>query len=221
MKTFAILLVAGKSTRFDAKTSKQVFLLKGKPVFTYPLDTFVTNKSIDEVVVVTNEECEEQIKAYVGNNPKVKICIGGDTRQESVRRGLTLLKADLFDIVIIHDGARPLIDDEIIERTIKAADQFGAVTTALPIEDTVGIHDFEGHIVGIPQRNGLVKIQTPQAFKYGIISEAHKAAQDSLATDDCSLVMKLLIEVTHIPGSKKLTKITTVDDIKYLETFLK
>lgn len=221
MKTFAILLVAGKSTRFENKVSKQVFLLKGKPVFTYPLDALLHNSSIDEVIVVTNPEIKSEIENYVGNNPNVKVCLGGETRQLSVRNGLAVLNAEENDVVLIHDGARPLLDDDIINRTIKAAKEFGAVTTSLPMEDTVAIQDFEEHIVGMTDRTSLVKIQTPQAFKFGIINEAHKLASDSTATDDCSLVMKMLIQVKLIPGSKKLAKLTTVDDINYLETYIK
>lgn len=221
MKTFAILLVAGQSTRFECKTSKQVFLLKGKPVFSYPLDALLNNTSIDEIIVVTNEEHKSDIENYINNNPKAKVCLGGETRQISVEHGLAMLEAEENDIVLIHDGARPLLDDDIINRTIDAAKQFGAVTTSLPIEDTVAIQDFEEHIIGMTDRTSLVKIQTPQAFNYGIINEAHKLATDSTATDDCSLVMKMLIQVKLIPGNKKLAKLTTVDDINYLETFIK
>lgn len=221
MKTFAILLVAGKSTRFENSISKQVFLLKGKPVFTYPLDALVNCSSTDEIVVVTSEEHKSEIEDYINNNPKVKVCLGGETRQLSVENGLALIKADENDIVLIHDGARPLLDEEIINRTITAAKEFGAVTTSLPMEDTVAIQDFEEHIIGMTDRSSLVKVQTPQAFKYGIISEAHKLANGSAATDDCSLVMKMLIQVKLIPGSKKLAKLTTLEDINYLETFIK
>lgn len=221
MKTFAILLVAGKSTRFENSISKQVFLLKGKPVFTYPLDALVNCSSVDEIVVVTDKEHKSEIEHYINNNPKVKVCLGGETRQLSVENGLALLKADENDIVLIHDGARPLLDEDIINRTIGAAKEFGAVTTSLPMEDTVAIQDFEEHIIGMTDRSSLVKVQTPQAFKYGIISEAHKLASDSHATDDCSLVMKMLVQVKLIPGSKKLAKLTTMEDINYLETFIK
>lgn len=221
MKTFAILLVAGKSTRFESNISKQVFLLKGKPVFSYPLDALLNNSSIDEVVVVTNEDHKSEIENYIGVNPKVKVCLGGKTRQISVEHGLALLNADENDIVLIHDGARPLLDDGIINRTIAATKEFGAVTTSLPMEDTIAIQDFEEHIIGMTDRTSLVKVQTPQAFKFGIINEAHKLATNSTATDDCSLVMKMLVQVKLIPGSKKLAKLTTVEDINYLETFVK
>ena len=221
MKTFAILLVAGKSTRFESNISKQIFLLKGKPVFSYPLDTLINCTTIDQVIVVTNNETKNEIENYIGNNSKVSVCLGGETRQLSVENGLGMIKdASLDDIVIIHDGARPLLDEEIIIRTVEAAKVDGAVTTFLPMEDTVAFSDFNEHIAGFADRTNLVKIQTPQAFKYGIICAAHNAAKDELATDDCTLVKNLGYKVKIVPGDKKLLKITTKEDIKILESMM-
>lgn len=223
MKTFAILLVAGKSTRFECNISKQVFLLKGKPVFSYPLNALANSKAIDELIVVTDESHKAEIEQFISDNGfAAKVCLGGETRQKSVENGLACISnADPEDVVIIHDGARPLIDAEIIERTVAEAKSAGAVTTFLPMEDTVAFSDFNEHIAGFADRTNLVKIQTPQAFKYAIITEAHKLATDSFATDDCSLVMKTLMQVKLVPGSKKLAKLTTIEDVNYLETFIK
>ena len=223
MKIFAILLVAGKSTRFENNVSKQVFLLKGKPVFSYPLLALAKSKVINEVIVVSNDEHKSEINSFIASNKLTNVCLceGGETRQLSVEEGLKCINADPDDIVLIHDGARPLLDEEIIERTVEAAKVAGAVTTFLPMEDTVAFSDFEEHIAGFADRTNLVKIQTPQAFKYAVISEAHKLANDSLATDDCSLVMRTLMQVKLVPGSKKLAKLTTIEDVNYLETFIK
>ncbi|MCQ2801695.1 MAG: 2-C-methyl-D-erythritol 4-phosphate cytidylyltransferase [Bacilli bacterium] len=223
MKTFAILLVAGKSTRFENNVSKQVFLLKGKPVFSYPLLALAKSKVIDEIIVVSDGENEVKILDFINENKlnNVHLCLGGATRQLSVEEGLKCINADPDDIVLIHDGARPLLDEEVIERTVEAANSAGAVTTFLPMEDTVAFSDFEEHIAGFADRTNLVKIQTPQAFKYAVISEAHKLATDTQATDDCSLVMRTLMQVKLVPGSKKLAKLTTIEDVNYLETFIK
>ena len=223
MKTFAILLVAGKSTRFENNISKQVFLLKGKPVFSYPLLALANCKSIDEVIVVSDNENQIQILNFINKNNlnNVRLCLGGETRQLSVEEGLKCIKANPDDIVLIHDGARPLLDEEIIKRIVDEAKKSGAVTTFLPMEDTVAFSDFEEHIAGFADRTNLVKIQTPQAFNYAVISKAHKLATDALATDDCSLVMRTLMQVKLVPGSKKLAKLTTIEDVNYLETFIK
>lgn len=223
MKAFGILLVAGKSTRFENNVSKQVFLLKGKPVFSYPLLALAKSKFIDEVIVVSDGENQVKIFDFINENKlnNVHLCLGGATRQLSVEEGLKCINADPDDIVLIHDGARPLLDEEVIERTVEAAKAAGAVTTFLPMEDTVAFSDFEEHIAGFADRTNLVKIQTPQAFKYAVISEAHKLATDTQATDDCSLVMRTLMQVKLVPGSKKLAKLTTIEDVNYLETFIK
>lgn len=222
MKTFAIVLVAGNSTRFENKISKQMFLLAGKPVFSYSLNAFAKSDLIDEVAIVTSKKHFKKIEEYVTTNKlqKAKVVLGGSTRQESVKNGLdSFAYATEDDYVIIHDGARPLIDDKIIELVIKSVKKNAAVTTALPMEDTIVTSD-KNSIVEFEDRTKLSKVQTPQAFKFDLIKKAHETKTKN-ATDDCSLVMKMGVEVKLIPGSKQLTKITTIEDIKYLETFIK
>lgn len=224
MKSFAILLVGGKSTRFESKVNKQLSLLNGKPVFSYPLLAIYNSKAFDQIIVVVNNHIVDEIKEYciVNNIFSIKFAEAGETRQLSVENGLaSITGAEADDIVLIHDGARPLLDEEIILRSIESAKTFGAVTTYLPMEDTVAFADFDGKIAGFADRSQLVKIQTPQTFKYGVIMEAHKYALNDKATDDCSLVMRTFMQVKLIEGSKKLAKLTTIDDLKYLETFTK
>lgn len=224
MKTVAVVLVAGKSTRFDANVSKQVFLLGGKPVFTFPVKAFNDSKLIDEVCVVSDEDHVEQIEAYIKENKmnKVHVVLGGETRQQSVNNGLHYFdKYFDDDFIIIHDGARPLVDEEIIKRTIGAVKEYGAVTTCLASEDTVAVSDGGNSILEFIDRRKLMRIQTPQAFSLGLLREAHKNATGYRATDDCSLVMSIPHQVKLIEGSKKLTKLTTIEDVKILENYLK
>lgn len=224
MKVVAVVLVAGKSTRFGADVSKQVFLLGGKPVFSFPVDAFAKSKLIDEVCVVTDETNESQIKDYIEKSgyKNVNVILGGETRQESVRNGLNSLKKyDNNDFIIIHDGARPLVDEEIIERTINEVKKYDAVTTYVSCEDTMAVSDGGNSIIEFIDRRKLVRIQTPQAFNLGLLREAHSSARNDLATDDCSLVMGIPHQVKLIEGSKKLTKLTTIEDVKILENYLK
>lgn len=224
MKTVAIVLVAGNSKRFECDTSKQLFLLAGKPVFAYSLTTFNNSSSIDEVCVVANENCINEINEYVSKNKleKVHTVLGGKERQDSVRNGLEFYKnLSDNDLVIIHDGARPLIDEEIINSTIEAVKKYDAVTTFIKTEDTICVADGTNSILEFIDRRKLMRVQTPQAFKYHLIRDAHKYAHTDCATDDCSLVMALPHTVKLIPGSKKLTKLTTLEDANYLETFIK
>lgn len=223
MKAVGVILVAGNSTRFGDKTSKQMFLLAGKPVFAHSLETFCNNSTIDEVCIVTNKENLAEIEKYVKANKLVKahVILGGKTRQESVSNSIKYLEkyAD-NDLVIIHDGARPLLDSETLNSVISATKKYGAVTTAIPMEDTVCVTKTDV-ISSFADRKQMMRIQTPQAFEFGLLRKAHAKASNLEATDDCSLVMALPHEIKLIPGSKKLSKITTIEDIKYLETLLK
>lgn len=223
MKAVGVILVAGNSTRFENDVSKQLFLLAGKPVFAHSLEAFYKSSCIDEVCIVTNKDNILEIEKYVKINKltKVKVIVGGKTRQESVENSLKYyenLSDD--DVIIIHDGARPLIDGETIDAILSAVNKYGAVTTAIPMEDTVSFIK-SNSIASFADRSQMARIQTPQAFKFGILKKAHINAKNLNATDDCSLVMALPHEVKLIPGSKKLSKITTIEDIKYLETFIK
>lgn len=219
MDASAILLLAGSSTRFDSPQYKQVYLLKNKPVFSYALDTLSKNKEIKQLIVVVNKNIEGDVNKYIKeNNISAEIILGGSTRQESVQNGLEKCKEKL---VLIHDGARPLIDDEIINDVLMAALECGASTAFIPETDTVVIKNNDQKIETQLNRDVVAKIQTPQAFKLDLILKAHKNAHDLEATDDCSLVKKLGQDVKLVLGNKKYTKITTLEDVQFLEGFLK
>lgn len=221
MKVAGIILVAGSSTRFESNTSKQLFNLHNKPVFTYALDEFNKSNLFDKIVVVCDQKTITKVFDYINaNNIPAKVVEGGKERQDSVRNGLECLgELNDNDIVIIHDGARPLITKDILANIIDQTVRFDAVTTCLPIEDTIATSK-DNSLNGFIDRKTTVRIQTPQAFKYGLLKKAHENATNNTATDDCTLVMNLGHKVKLIPGSKRLTKITTIEDIKYLEALL-
>lgn len=222
MKIAAIVLAAGNSVRFNSKESKQCFLLKGKPVFSYSLTAFNNCESIDSIILVTNENCKEELSTFVLKNKmsKVSVILGGKTRQESVKNALAALKLEDNDYVIIHDAARPLISKEIIENVIKEVKVHKAVSTFIKVEDTIAINS-DNNLSEFVDRTTLAKIQTPQAFEFWLIKKAHDNAKDLEATDDCTLVMKLGHQVKLIPGKKELIKLTTKEDLKILEAFIK
>lgn len=218
MKVSAIVLFAGASTRFDAKESKQVYLLKNKPVFEYSLNTIANSKEINELIVVVNKNVKEEIESFIlENNIPAKIILGGKTRQVSVELGLK--EISLSDIVLIHDGARPLIDEKIIHDVVEAALETGAATAFIPETDSI-VKMNNDSVENYLNRNLVGKIQTPQAFNFALLKEAHKKANNLEATDDCSLVTKLGTEVKLVLGSEKYRKITRLEDIKILEAFL-
>ena len=219
-KLAGIVLMAGLSTRFGGPKNKQLCLLNGKPVFSYSLDAFASR--FEELVVVVNNDNKREIEEYLKKNSyKAKVVLGGDTRQESVEHALSVLDLDKDDIVVIHDAARPLVDVFIINQVIKAAEECGASTAYLEASDTIAVKNENNEVKEFISRNSIAQIQTPQAFRFGLIKEAHSRTKESQATDDCSLVLKLGNRVKLVKGGKKYHKITTIDDLKYLEGLLK
>ena len=210
--------MAGFSTRFGGPQNKTLSLLNGKPVFSYSIDAFVNSKRFDELLVVVSAENGKDVEDYL-NEKKIdaKLVLGGKTRQESVEHALSYIEGKRFDIVVVHDAARPLVDDSIISEVIDAAKQEGASTAYLYVTDTVAVKNEKEEIVEFVPRSTLANIQTPQAFKVDLLLEAHKKAKSLEATDDCSLVLALSHKVKLVKGDKKYHKITTPEDIKYLE----
>lgn len=221
-KLAAILLMGGSSQRFGGSQNKLLCLLKGKPVFTYSLDVIAHYKHFDKVIVVVNKDIKEDVEAYVNRKLlNVEVIEGGLTRQESVEAALYGMHLSTDYIVVIHDAARPLIDNETIERLVEpfAEKHVAATTTCLPMEDTIAIND-DGFISKFVDRKKYVRIQTPQAFRLDKLIEAHDKAQGLEATDDCSLIFENGHEIKLVEGNKKLNKITTQEDIECLEGLL-
>lgn len=221
----AIVLAAGKSERLnDINVPKQLYLLNNVPLFMYSVLTFNNLEDIDEVYVVTNEECYKQIDQYLElyRLEKVKgIILGGTTRQESVYNALKKLEDNGVkddDIILIHDAARPLMDKFIIIDNIAGVKMYDAVTTAIKVKDTIIKGDET--LGGFVDRNELYQAQTPQSFRFRIIKDAHdNALKKNLMnmTDDSSLVKENGQLVHIVKGTTANFKVTTIDDLKLLE----
>ena len=221
----AIVLAAGKSERLnDINVPKQLYLLNNVPLFMYSVLTFNNLEDIDEVYVVTNEECYERINQYLNlyHLEKVKgIILGGTTRQESVYNALKKLEDNGVkddDIILIHDAARPLMDKFIIIDNIAGVKMYDAVTTAIKVKDTIikGDETLDGFV----DRNELYQAQTPQSFRFRIIKDAHdNAIKKNLMnmTDDSALVKENGQPVHIVKGTTANFKVTTIDDLKLLE----
>lgn len=221
-KLVGIILMAGLSTRFGGPKNKQLCLLNGKPVFSYSIDTFASYKKFDKLLIVVNKDNEPIVQQYVKDNGiKAAIVLGGETRQESVENALKEVKSDDYVVVVIHDAARPLVDVFIINQVIKAAIEEGASTAYVEVTDTVSIKSESDEITGFVPRKTLASIQTPQAFKLDLLLKAHENAKGKEATDDCSLVLALPHKVKLVKGDKRYHKVTTPEDIKYLEGLIK
>lgn len=219
-KIAAVILMAGLSSRFGGETNKQLCQLKGKPVFSYSLDTFAAHKNINQLIIVVNKNNQEIIEKYTKSmGIPAYFVLGGQTRQESVEHALKEISPET-DLVIIHDGARPLVEEKQILDVEKEARKYGASSTYIKSSDTIAKIDKDEMVDCFISRDEIVQIQTPQAFKFNLLVKAHKESLDKSATDDCSLLLSLGEKVKLVQGSKKLHKITTKEDLIYLESII-
>lgn len=203
--------------------NKQFLNIKGVPVVARSISAYQNSPLIDEIIIVTREEDKEKILNIVDKYTltKVKKCvIGGATRQQSVLNGVSAC-SECSDFVAIHDGARPLIDADTIERTVKEAFLVGAAAAGVKVKDTVKAVDENGIILGTPNRSFLRLVQTPQVFSRQLYLEAVKKAEKGVEyTDDCMLVEAYGHKVKIVDGSYKNVKITTPEDVITAERFL-
>ena len=227
----ALILAAGTGSRMgNADKPKQFLPIYGKPLMIHTIEAFEMHDDIDKIVVVTSEGYEDQVKVWCKQYDlgKVKAVVhGSDSRQGSVYNGLKAIK-DLGvngdDIIVIHDAARPLISQNIITNNIEACKKYDAVDTVIKASDTIVASSDGEKITNIPLRSELYQGQTPQTFKFALISEAHekaKAGQIPNVTDDTKLVISLGKDVHLVEGSKQNFKITTFDDLMMLKALLK
>lgn len=225
---FALVPAAGMGKRMGAAINKQYLKLAGKPIVAHTLEIFQHCQAIHGIILVTPEEeipyCRTEVVEKYNLSKVLTIVPGGSERQHSVLNGLIALQnfAAHDDIVLIHDGVRPFIDDQIIEQSINVAATGVGALVAVQTKDTIKIVQ-EGTVVGTPERSGLWQAQTPQAFRFSQILHAHSlAAQDAfLGTDDSSLLERCGGTVRIVTGSYRNIKITTPEDLVLAEAFLK
>lgn len=228
-KITAIVLAAGSGSRMKSKTKKQFMEIKGKPVIWYSLFEFEKSR-VDEIILVTGKEdidyCKKEIVEKY-NLKKIKnVVAGGSERYESVYNGL---KEVTGNIVLIHDGARPLINNEIIERSIEGAIKSDACVVGVPVKDTIKRANKEGYIIDTPNRSELWITQTPQSVKTDLVKMAYKKMKEELEkgnttlniTDDAMVVEEFTTkQVRFVQGDYKNIKVTTPEDIDIAELFI-
>lgn len=212
MSNIAIVLAAGNGTRMKTKDSKLLLKLDGKTVLERSVQKFLDVSDIDEVIVVSRQQDIDTFASLL-DDERVSFAIGGATRQESVTNAVETI--DDAELVIIHDGARPLVEIEAIENTIRFAKDFGAAAVGVPVKDTIKVVDKEGFVVDTPERSTLFAVQTPQAFDFETYKKAlEKAVNDNKDfTDDCQLIEYYGKKVKMVEGDYTNIKITTPDDI--------
>lgn len=220
----AVILCAGASTRFSDSENKQLAMINGASVIERTLSVFENCKSIDEIVLVVRKEDTEKYKNFVCEKEynKVKcIVVGGETRQASALKGFKHV-SDKTKYVAIHDGARCLITEKMIEDVLRDATKYGIATAASKITDTVKVADRDGFISKTLDREYIWNVQTPQIFEYKKYQiSAYKAKQDGIiATDDCMLAENAGFKVKLVNTGNENIKITVKDDINRAEAIL-
>ena len=206
-----ILTAGGSSSRFNG-INKLLFKIDDKPVISHCVETFLNLRYIDEIIIPANISIIEDLVNLYKNNTEVKIIEGGETRQESVFKGL--LACNNPDLVIIHDAARPFVSSDVIYKCLKKAYETSAAIAAVKTIDTVKIVADNGMIISTPERKTLWNAQTPQIFEYKKILELHKKYKDFNFTDDSCLFEKEGLPVAIVEGDYSNYKITTVSDVK-------
>lgn len=224
-KTYtAVVLAAGSGSRMKSTVKKQFMDLLGKPLIYYALHAF-QNSPVDHIVLVTGEDAIEYCQKDIVdkyNFTKVKAIVsGGKERYESVFNALNIVEDEY---VLIHDGARAFVDDEIIARAMHGVDEYKACVIGMPVKDTIKVSDTDGYAVDTPKRSALWQVQTPQCFVTEEIKKAYsimmEGNQDGI-TDD-AMVMEQFGErrIKLLEGSYHNIKITTPEDISIGEAFL-
>lgn len=219
-KNAAIVLAAGKGTRMGSDIPKQFLNIQDKPVLYYSLKVFQDSPLISEIILVIGKEwqeyCREKILKPYGISKVVKMVEGGQERYDSVYAGLSA--CGQCDYVFIHDGARPFITEEILERCMDSVLENKACVVGMPSKDTIKIADDEKNIVSTPVRRNVWIIQTPQVFSYDLIRTAYEEmlirGMEGITDDAMVVEAAKQCKVKLVEGSYENIKITTPEDIK-------
>ena len=223
----AIVLAAGQGKRMHSKIQKQFLEIGGKPILYYSMECFQKSPLIQDIILVTGEDmisyCQSEIVEKYGFTKVCKVTAGGKERYDSVYAGL--LCCQDTDYVYIHDGARPFVTEEMIQRGYEAVKRTNACGMGMPSKDTVKLADPSGYIKETPDRKIVWNIQTPQIFSYDLIRGAYESIRKkdmSNVTDDAMVVeQETGTKILLVEGSYQNIKITTPEDLAVAEAFLR
>lgn len=231
MKTTAIVLSAGRGKRMNSDVSKQYLMLREKPIIYYALKAF-EDSFVDEIILVVGAGDEEFVREQIVEKysfQKVrKIVVGGKERYHSVYNGIKETSTDT-DYIFIHDGARPFVNDAILERAYDAVKEYKACVVGMPVKDTIKIADEDGFASTTPKRSLVWMIQTPQVFSYELVHDCYTnlinkegdlLKQGIQVTDDAMVVETFSNQkVKLVEGSYENIKITTPEDLQVADSF--
>jgi len=232
MAAAGIVLAGGKGSRMQSDVPKQYMELLGRPLLYYSLKAF-EESDVDSVVLVTaageEDYCRSELVERFGFTKVIGIVAGGAERYASVWNGLKCLKAQTEengepDCVLIHDGARPLVTAELINRMVTETEQYGACVAGMPVKDTIQMTDERGTITLTPKRDRLWTGQTPQSFEFSLAYSAYEQLmqEPEISVTDDAMVVGLYheIPIQMVRGSYTNIKVTTPEDLVLAEAFL-
>lgn len=225
MKNVAIVLAAGQGKRMQSKVQKQFLLIKEKPVLYYTLNAFENSPVITDIILVTGKDeieyCQKEIVEKYGFKKVCKIVAGGKERYHSVHHGLQAVEE--ADYAFIHDGARPFVDNDMIERAYETVKEHKACVIGMPVKDTIKIADKNGFASQTPDRKKVWQVQTPQTFEFQLIKDAYSRLLEEEPegiTDDAMVVETMTdCKVKLVEGSYRNIKITTPEDLEIAAIF--
>lgn len=227
----ALIIAGGSGQRLGQDIPKQFINVYDKPILIYTLESFQNHPQIDAIEVVCIDGWHDVVRAYAKqfNINKLKgIVSGGSTTQESIREGVYSLdgKCSDEDIIIIHDGIRPLVDDSVLSDVIIKCKQYGNAVTALPYNEQIFVADDESSTTRYIPRETLRRVATPQAYRYGMLNRAyHEAYEKKIGIYGSAYANTMMVELGEklyfAAGSDKNIKITTKDDLELFKAYLK
>ena len=224
-KITVLIPAAGEGSRMKVSVKKPYLTLGKKPILAHTIARFEQHSAIDEIFVVVDradvEMCRTTILKPYRYQKVQQLVTGGETRQISVFNALRTLTDDV-EFVLVHDGVRPFVTEEIIFECLTATAEWGAAVTAVPVKETIKVANEELFVVDTPERHRLWRVQTPQCFRKSLLVEAHEKARRNgiTATDDAALVEQLGHPIKLVTGSYRNIKLTTPEDLRIAETFL-
>lgn len=226
MRVNAVIVAAGEGKRMNSATPKIFLSLQGRPLLIHTLRRFAAVRAVEKTIVVIAEKDLTRCEAFIRADEdlaKVRYVLqpGGSTRQESVRQGLTRLDHDC-EVVVIHDGARPLVRPSLIDRCIEVAWKEGAAVVGLPARDTIKMISENGWVSKTVSRDSFWLVQTPQAFRMELIRRAYESAaqESSEVTDDAALVERIGEPVVVVEGDPFNIKVTVPEDLVMAEALM-
>ena len=231
MKTYAIIIAGGVGKRMGQQIPKQFINVDDKPILIYTLEAFEHNPMVDEITVVCIDGWHDVLWAYARqfNITKLKWVIsGGHTGQESIRNGVYNLEGKVKDddIIVIHDGIRPLVDESVLSDVIVKAQQYGNAVTSLPYNEQIFVIDDDKSTTKYIPRETLRRVSTPQAYRFDLLdSKYHEAYEKEIGIYGShytnTMMVELGVRLYFAAGSDKNIKLTTKDDLEIFKAYLK